>query len=281
MKISKCSVGIILMLAGCIGGLCSGAAGHAASSEQWFLVEWVNDGDTIILSDGRRVRYIGINTPELVHEDQPAEPFSQKAYSCNRKLVQGKKVRFEKDQQLTDAYGRTLAYVFLKDGTLVNATLVQAGYAYCLYVKPNARYYLKLRDYQREAMRQRKGMWKFLPDQDGHYIGNIRSRRFHNRSCHFGKKIQPSRRMVFDSLWDAFYEGYAPCQRCRPFMSKLRIDGYTQQLFPMSSGVFHRLFPEVSCGIPYDRNKTLSMVPHKYRLPQGDNRQTVYPLPHS
>jgi len=211
------------MLAGLLAGL-YGSMGHAASSKQWFEVEWINDGDTIILSDGRRVRYIGINTPEVAHKDQPAEPFAQKAHSYNRKLVQGKKVRLENDQQLTDTYGRTLAYVFLRDGTFVNAALIQAGYAYCLYVKPNTRYYLKLRDQQRGAMRRHKGMWMFRLKQGDDYIGNSNSRRFHSRSCYFGKQIRPSRRMVFDSLWEAFYEGYAPCRKCRPFMRKLHID---------------------------------------------------------
>lgn len=195
---------------------------HAARSTELFYVKWVSDGDTITLADGRRVRYIGINTPEIAHENRPADPFGNPARSCNKKLVLGKKVRLEMDVRSTDSYGRTLAYVFLKDGTFVNAELIKAGYAYCLYVRPNIRYHQKLLDDQRLAMRHAKGMWHALPGPGGVYVGHRESRRFHDSDCYFGNKINPSHRHLFYSLRDAFWEGYAPCQKCRPFIKILQ-----------------------------------------------------------
>ena len=82
------------------------------------------------------------------------------AAEANRKLVNGKTVRLEFDVQEFDKYGRTLAYVYLEDGTFVNAWLVKNGYAMVMTVPPNVKYqdlFLKL---QREAREQKRGMWR-------------------------------------------------------------------------------------------------------------------------
>jgi micrococcal nuclease len=82
----------------------------------------VVDGDTIELSDGRRVRYIGINTPE---RDQP---YYKEATEANRQLVAGQEVQLELDQDTFDQYGRTLAYVWV-EGRMANLEIVSRGYA--------------------------------------------------------------------------------------------------------------------------------------------------------
>ncbi len=64
------------------------------------------------------------------------EPFGKEASEANRKLVDGKTVRLEFDVQQVDRYNRLLAYVFLKDGTFVNAWLVENGYAMVMTVPP-------------------------------------------------------------------------------------------------------------------------------------------------
>jgi micrococcal nuclease len=85
-------------------------------------VAHVVDGDTIELTDGRRVRYIGINTPE---RDQP---YYQEATEANRQLVDGKDVQLECDQETFDKYGRTLAYIWV-EGQMVNLTMLRDGFA--------------------------------------------------------------------------------------------------------------------------------------------------------
>ena len=185
-------------------------------ASQWRQVRWVDDGDTVVLSDGTRVRYIGINAPEIAHEDRPAERFGPEARAFNEKLVDQKRVRLELDRERQDQYGRLLAYVFLKDGTFVNAELVRAGYAYYLFLIPNTKYDQLLLRLQREAMAKRVGLWRGFPDQRGTYMGNRRSKRFHQPNCPFGKTISPKNRIVFRTKYEAFWAGYAPCKRCNP-----------------------------------------------------------------
>jgi len=105
--------------------------GVVSSATEWVSVKWVDDGDTILLTDGRRVRYIGINAPEVAHAKygQSAEPFGKKAFEANKALVYGKKVRLEFDREAKDHYGRLLAYVYLEDGRCVNFELINAGWA--------------------------------------------------------------------------------------------------------------------------------------------------------
>ncbi len=91
----------------------------------------VIDGDTIqvccVFGDRVKVRYIGVDTPETHHPMRGVEPYGMEASEANRKLVDGKTVRLEFDVQQQDKYGRTLAYVYLEDGTFVNAWLVEHG----------------------------------------------------------------------------------------------------------------------------------------------------------
>ena len=185
-------------------------------ASQWRHVRWVDDGDTVVLSDGTRVRYIGINAPEIAHETRPPERCGPEARAFNRNLVYQKPVRLELDRERQDQYGRLLAYVFLKDGTFVNAELVRAGHAYYLFRTPNTKYDQLLLRLQRDAMAKRVGLWKRFPDKRGTYVGNGRSKRFHHPDCPFGKMISSNNRIVFRTKYDAFWAGYAPCKRCNP-----------------------------------------------------------------
>jgi len=193
---------LLLFIAGCGQG------------RTWYTVRWVDDGDTIVLDTGQKVRYIGINAPEIAHQGRKGEPFGKRAKALNRKWVLGKKIRLQFDRQQHDQYGRLLAYVFLEDGTFINRRLVREGLAYCLYLPPNTRYHAQLLADQRQAMEARRGIWAGWRKRASRYIASKRSRRFHLPACPFGKKISPKNRVIFDSKWDAFYAGYAPAKRC-------------------------------------------------------------------
>jgi endonuclease YncB( thermonuclease family) len=193
---------------------CYAFSGQELWADTCYPVKWVSDGDTIVLQDGRRVRYTGINAPEIQHEDRQAEPFGYKAKAFNKKLVHQKSVCLEFDNQINDQYGRTLAYVFLKDGTFVNAAMVVEGYAFYLYRRPNLIYSSMLLKSQRDAMRANKGIWQNWLEQNATYVGNKRSKRFHLPSCSFAKKIKSSNRVLFSKKWSAFWAGYAPAKRC-------------------------------------------------------------------
>ncbi len=185
-------------------------------AETWFNVQWISDGDTIVLEGGERVRYNGINAPEIAHEDhgKSAEPHGNAAKRFNIKLVKAKKVRLEFDIERRDRYGRMLAYVFLPDGTFVNVEMVANGVAYFLAGTVNKRYGKLLLKAQREAMSARKGMWPDLIENGERYIGNRRSKRFHLKTCPFAKEIKKQNRIYFASRWDAFWAGYAPAKKC-------------------------------------------------------------------
>lgn len=131
----------------------------AAAPPQESAVERVVDGDTVVLFSGERVRYIGVNTPELHHPQKPVEWYAREAKEFNRRLVEGKKVRLEFDVERRDRYRRLLAYVFLEDGTFVNAELVRQGYAQVMTYPPNVKHADLFLQLEREARAAERGLW--------------------------------------------------------------------------------------------------------------------------
>ena len=190
-----------------------GGLGESAA-QTWQTVRWVNVGDTVVLTAGQQVRYIGINAPEIDHDNHKAQPWGYQARSFNKKLVLSQKIRLEYDVERSDRYGRLLAYVFLEDGSFVNARLLQTGLAFYLYRKPNLKYRNLLLHAQQKAMVSKKGMWRNWSEKEGQYIGNLKSRRFHNSSCPLAARIKSKNRVQFIRKWDAFHQGYAPSKKC-------------------------------------------------------------------
>jgi micrococcal nuclease len=120
------------------------------------------DGDTIHVRLGDRVekvRYIGVNTPEVHHPRKREEPGGRAAAAVNRELVGGRHVRLELDVQSRDRYGRLLAYVWV-DQTMVNAELVRRGFAQVMTVPPNVRHQSLFLKLQREAREAGRGLWR-------------------------------------------------------------------------------------------------------------------------
>ena len=189
---------------------------QASTADTWNQVKWIVDGDTVVLVDGQKVRYIGINAPELAHENHDAEPYGVAAKRFNALLVNRKKVRLEFDKERFDRYQRLLAYLFLENTTFVNAEILSNGYAYLLKKRPNLKYDKILLQSQRSAMSAKKGIWQNWKEKKNTVIGNKNSYRFHLPTCPYGKRIKPKNRVVFRKKWDAYWEGYAPAKRCMP-----------------------------------------------------------------
>ncbi len=121
----------------------------------------VVDGDTIdVLIGGRklRVRYIGIDTPETVDPRRPVECFGREASERNRELVEGMTVGLERDVSETDQYGRLLRYVWA-NGEMVNATLVEEGYASAGTYPPDVRYAELFATLETQARAASRGLW--------------------------------------------------------------------------------------------------------------------------
>jgi len=136
-----------------------------ASTEAFFVTK-VIDGDTIILENGQKVRYIGIDTPELHHPKKEVECFSQQAYEKNKELVLGKKVFLQKDISEKDKYNRLLRYVFLDkkmstdEASFVNLYLVKNGFAYAATFPPDVKYANVFLTAQKEARQKNLGLWQ-------------------------------------------------------------------------------------------------------------------------
>jgi micrococcal nuclease len=138
-------------------------------SGEFEFVQRVVDGDTLMLGTGERVRLIGVDTPESVRPNTPVQQFGKEAAGFTRRMVEGKRVRLEYDQA-NAARGhkdntqqkRTLAYVFLEDGTLLNAEIIKQGYGNALTRYPFSRME-EFRRLEREAREQQRGLWAINP----------------------------------------------------------------------------------------------------------------------
>lgn len=118
----------------------------------------VIDGDTITLADKRKLRYIGIDTPETKHPTKGVQCFGLEASKKNRELVEGKTIRMQKDVSETDRYGRLLRYVWVGD-VFVNDSLVRSGFAHQATFPPDVRFATQFRNAAEEARQKNRGLW--------------------------------------------------------------------------------------------------------------------------
>ena len=143
-----------------IGGLLLALACVAAHPDQAAAqrVRQVIDGDTITVSGVGVVRLLGVDAPEKTGGYRQSEPFGDAATAFMKRLVEGQVVRLEYDGPRKDQYNRTLAYVFLPDGRLVNVEMIKCGFA-----ETYRRFdYKRKPDFfaaEREAKDAKRGMW--------------------------------------------------------------------------------------------------------------------------
>ena len=135
--------------------LCLLPVAGCVSPPETAKVTRVIDGDTIVIQGDYRVRYIGIDTPEI---HPTVEDYGIEAWEVNRELVEGKEIRLEMDVSETDKYGRLLRYVYVDD-TFVNAELVRLGLAEARAYPPDTRYQDELETLESEARQAGRGMW--------------------------------------------------------------------------------------------------------------------------
>ena len=126
----------------------------------------VIDGDTFDLADRRRVRLIGVDTPEMAYSPRArvegvSDPYAIEATAFVRANLEGRRVRLEYGPEQEDRFDRTLAYVFLEDGALLNAELLRRGYARTTHFEhPRLAEFLA---YEDEARSARLGLWSLEP----------------------------------------------------------------------------------------------------------------------
>ena len=125
-------------------------------------VRYVHDGDTLTLSDNTRVRLIGINTPELAREGEPAQPLAIRARDHLRQMLfrTGNRVRLLAGEEPQDQHGRTLAYLWLPDGKDITAELLAAGLGWLVAIPPDTRFLDCHRQAETRARNAQLGVWK-------------------------------------------------------------------------------------------------------------------------
>ncbi|ESS73108.1 micrococcal nuclease-like nuclease [Methyloglobulus morosus KoM1] len=160
----------------------------------YYKVEQVYDGDTVKLSDGRKIRLLDINTPEVKHRNQDAEAGGEIAKQWLTNKLKDQKVRLMTDVEQTDKYKRTLAYLITENKENINVQLVELGLAAVNIYPPNLLYVDELVAAGNRAQQAKRGIWQqaqytVIPvDQlgnDGHSgwtrlkgkVSNIRSSR--------------------------------------------------------------------------------------------------------
>jgi len=137
----------------------------------------VIDGDTLLVksnSNEFKVRLIGVDTPEIHYNKKLQRDIAKenktsseiikmglKSKEFMKKMINHSKYLFlEYDIQIYDRYGRRLAYVYLQDGTMLNYILVKEGYAKVYTIPPNVKYQEIFIKAQKEAIKEKKGLWK-------------------------------------------------------------------------------------------------------------------------
>lgn len=134
-------------------------------AQDHYLCSRVVDGDTLVIEmngGSEKVRLVGVDTPETLHPQKPVEHYGKEASEFTQRMVENKMVRLEYDWQQRDKYGRLLAYVYLEDGTFLNAEIIKQGYGF-VYTRFPFKYLNEFREYEKQARENKLGLWKEQP----------------------------------------------------------------------------------------------------------------------
>lgn len=121
----------------------------------------INDGDTVTLTNGRLVRFIGIDTPEINHiKIRNSEPLALDAKALLERYIRpGDKLHLQFDKTKQDKYGRMLAYVYSQTGRNLALLQLQAGFARHWVIGKNDYFWKCFQKTERQARLRKKGVW--------------------------------------------------------------------------------------------------------------------------
>lgn len=177
-----------------------------------YRVRNVYDGDTLTLIDERRVRLIGIDTPEIAER----QPYAQEAKKYTRDYCHKKDIflSFDPKGDKTDKYGRLVAYVWVAvDGgyLCVNEGIVAAGLAtvYLATKEVKPRNFTQMLKLQKAARASGLGIWKNFKDYS--VVVSRYGSAFHKPNC---RHITNSRGVKTIQASDATDQGLHPCRTC-------------------------------------------------------------------
>ncbi|MBN1755520.1 thermonuclease family protein [bacterium] len=134
------------------------------SQDKNLRVKYTIDGDTIVLNDGRHVRLIGIDTPEMNYRSPtPPEPFAREATRFTDSLATGRLcyLVYNSTGDKVDRYGRTLAFVYLlPDSMLLNGEIIKNGYSPVFdRYRFDPEFLALFRKFEKQAQYRKLGMW--------------------------------------------------------------------------------------------------------------------------
>ena len=157
-----CFYGVLVFLGLSVPAVAEESSCRAERHDERVVVRHVLDGDTVILTDGRHVRLIGINAPERASKRRTAQPYSERARSRLHALTDQEEgaVLLSYGAERNDRYGRTLAHLFLLDGSHLGADLLRDGLAAAIAVPPNLGFQKCLRASEQRAREQGIGIWR-------------------------------------------------------------------------------------------------------------------------
>jgi len=178
------------------------------------VVKKVLSGESIRLTTKAKVRYTGV--------DAPADGyfFFEECRQANKKLVDGKQITLEYDKRRKDGNDFLLGYVYAGD-VFVNAQLLKNGFGIAYIVPPNEKYRDLFVSLQKDARKNRRGIWAFeVPQDEAYYIASRGSRKFHRPGCRTARDLSFDKRVIFRTKDEALDRGYSQDWRCNPLFKR-------------------------------------------------------------
>jgi len=185
------------------------------AAQQTHRVLRVVDGDTVVLAELGTTRLIGVDTPETVDPRKPVQAFGKEASAFLSTLLSGQTVRVEFEGAAKDKYGRTLAYLYLADGTFVNAEIIRQGYGHA-YTQFPFKFIPEFLAFEREAREARRGLWANAPAARSPISSEVivivtrTGDKYHRPTC---PTLRASRIELPVATAAARYQ---PCEVCKP-----------------------------------------------------------------
>jgi micrococcal nuclease len=133
---------------------------HVDAGHSYYSVKKVYDGDTVLLSNGNKIRFLGINTPEVEGRHKSAQAGGEDAKRWLLKVLKNKRIRLERDVEKKDKYKRLLAHIFTEDNLHINLELIKRGFGTVSIYPPNLKYTDILIKAQQHAEQDKLGIWQ-------------------------------------------------------------------------------------------------------------------------
>ena len=208
------------------------------ASKDWQIyqktkVKYAVDGDTIWVDiDGKdeKVRFVGVNTPEIAKDGKPAEFMADEAKDFTNSILKNKEIYLERDISDRDKYDRLLRYIWLEEPVAnpslsdiekntLNGILVKEGYAYANYYKPDIKYQEYLKELEKSAQENKKGIWSDGTEQKEEKIdqthlikGNKNSKVYHLPEWDSYDTVKEKNAVYFETEKEAKEAGFRPAR---------------------------------------------------------------------